>query len=160
MSLKKLSIKKQILIKAPQEIVFRSLTSSLEIPQYFPIQKVVSDWQVNESIMYFGCVDGEPYIDKGVIDQLEYPHLFTYRYWSSNHGTADHQDNYLSISYQLMEKDRDTVLTVHHSLLKDQLMYKTMDKVWEQLLDSFKQYVERKIASNAKKSITRSRKQK
>ncbi len=79
--------------KIYNERVFSALTSSVEIPQFYPLKSVESTWTVGGEVLYKGEVEGAPFTDYGVIEQLESPSVYRYRYWSDNHGTQRMAEN-------------------------------------------------------------------
>jgi len=141
--LKKYTIKKEIVIEATAERVFSALTSSVEIPQFYPLKSVESTWTVGGEVLYKGEVEGAPFTDYGVIEQLESPSVYRYRYWSDNHGTQRMAENFLSIEYQLEGADEGTRLTLVQRNIKSPDLYQLMDtQVWDFLLGSLKKYLE------------------
>ena len=136
-------ISKVITINAPREQVFSALTKSDEIPQYFPLKVVESEWKQGSEVLYKGEVNGVPFTDFGVIENLDFPSNYTYRYWSDNHGTERMPENHITISYTLEGNDKVTELTVVQSNIKSSDLYELMNnQVWDYLLGSLKQYVE------------------
>lgn len=136
-------IRKTIAINASREQVFSALTNSDEILQYFPLNKVESDWQEGAEVFYKGEVNGVSFTDFGVIETLTSPSNYTYRYWSDNHGTARVPENHITISYELDSNDGFTQLTVVQSNIRSSELYAQMDnEVWDYLLGKLKQYVE------------------
>lgn len=138
------TINKKIEINAPTERVFSALTNSKEIPQYFPLQSVKSEWEVGKEVLYKGEVDDVSFTDFGVIETLSFPQTYRYRYWSDSHGTERTTENYLTITYQLEEISTGTLLTVVQNNIKSKDLYELMNnQVWDFLLSSLKSYVER-----------------
>jgi uncharacterized protein YndB with AHSA1/START domain len=136
-------ITKSININAPREYVYSVLTSSEEIPKYFPMKEVESAWQTGSEVLYKGEVDGAPFTDFGVIENLVSPSLYTYRYWSDNHGTERLPENHITISYLLSENVEGTELIVVQSNIGSRELYELMDnQVWDYLLGSLKEYAE------------------
>ena len=123
--------------------IFTALTSSQEIPNYFPLKKVKSTWQQGSEVLYQGEVNGVPFTDFGIIEKLASPSVYIYRYWSNNHGTDRTPENHLTISYNLSESQEGSELNVIHSNIKSVELYELMDtQVWDYLLHSLKEYVE------------------
>ena len=143
MNLETFTIEKQIRLEAPIESVFAALTSSEEIPKYFPLKSVDSTWEVGSEVLYKGEVNGVPFTDFGTIEKLTSPTEYRYRYWSDNHGTERTEENHLTISYTLEKSNKGTVLTARQSNIKSPEMYELMnDQVWNYLLNSLKEYIE------------------
>lgn len=136
-------ISKEIHIKASRERIFSALTNSEEIPKYYPLNEVKSQWELGSEVHYKGEVNGAPFTDYGVIEKLDSPSVYAYSYWSDNHGTERLPENYITISYQLSESNHGTDLTVTQSNIKSAELYELMkDQVWDFLLGSLKEYVE------------------
>ena len=89
------TIKKTLFVGVPANVVFEALTNSSKIVQYYPLQEVISDWQVGSEIICKGINDGKDFIDYGTIDILIPNQKFQYTYWSDNHGTQKTPDNHL-----------------------------------------------------------------
>lgn len=136
-------IKKMVRIGAPIDRVFTALTSSDEIIKYYPLKEVQSTWKLGADVLIKGEVDGAPFIDYGVIEEIQSPTVYSYRYWSDNHGTERTPENHMLISYVLSECSGDTELTVTQSRIQSEEMCQLMDtQVWDYLLGSLKKYVE------------------
>ena len=135
--MKTFSIEKNLFINAPAKLVFAALTNSEKIVQYYPLQEVISDWQVGSEIICKGSANGENFIDYGKIDVLIPNEKFQYTYWSDNHGTKRSPENHLTICYSLVEVENGTTLKLEHQNLKSQAMYSQMLNVWDFLLANF-----------------------
>ncbi len=136
-------IEKKIVINSPIETVFGALTDSNEIPKYYPLRSVESDWNEGNEVLYKGEVNGSPFTDFGTIEELSKPHIYRYRYWSDNHGTERTDQNHLTIEYRLLTAPEGTELTVTQSNIRSKEMFEMMNgQVWEYLLGSLKTYLE------------------
>jgi uncharacterized protein YndB with AHSA1/START domain len=136
-------IHKELKIAAPIDRVFKALTTSEEIPKYFPLKYVESEWGVGSEVLYKGEINGAPFTDYGVIEKLESPTNYSYRYWSDNHGTERKDENFLIISYSLEEIPDFTVLKLTQRNIKSAQLYEMMNtQVWDFLLGSLKEYLE------------------
>lgn len=136
-------IKKEIIINAPAERVFSALTNSVEIPRFYPLKSVVSTWKVGSEVLYNGEINGTPFTDYGVIERLYSPRVYSYRYWSNNHGTERVDENFISINYDVESVGKTTRLTMFQSNIKSLELYELMNtQVWEFLLGSLKKYLE------------------
>ncbi len=141
--LKTHSIQKEIQMDTSIERVFTVLTDSEEIPKFFPLQSVVSDWLVGSEVLYHGEINGNKFTDFGVIEELDSPNVYSYRYWSDNHGTDRADENYLTITYRLESITGGTLLKVNQTNIKSSELYELMDsQVWDYLLSSLKKYAE------------------
>lgn len=136
-------IHKEIVVRSPINKVFSALTSSEEIPKYFPLKSVESDWLEGSEVLYKGEANGAPFTDYGVIEEISAPTTYRYRYWSDNHGTQRSQDNYLIIEYKLEIISEGTKVSVTQSNIKSKAMYEMMNnQVWGYLMDALKDYME------------------
>ncbi|MDH5728120.1 MAG: SRPBCC domain-containing protein [Gammaproteobacteria bacterium] len=143
----KFSIRKSIIIQAKPEQVFDALTSSEEIPKYFPVEEVISTWIEGAEVLYKGTVNGQAFTDYGRIEKLKPPHIYEYRYWSTNHGSENLPENHLVISYQLSNDNQATKLVLEQRHISSADMYEMMNNhVWDALLQALKHYVEAKPA--------------
>jgi len=137
------SITKQIMINATPEKVFDALTTSDEIVKYYPLNKVISNWGIGDSVHYKGNVNGQKFTDYGVITELKRPTTYSYRYWSDNHGTEKTSDNHLTINYTLSIVKGATELSLVQDNIKSEEMFNVMNNVvWDMLLNSLKEYME------------------
>ena len=134
---------KVIKIRASRSRVFSALTSSDEIPIFYPLKKVDSKWEVGSDVLYKGEINGTSFTDFGVIERFESPKVYVYRYWSDNHGTERTPENHLTIGYALSECSDGTELTVTQSNIRSEELYELMEtQVWDYLLGSLKEYLE------------------
>lgn len=142
--MKPFTINKELIIGAPNEKVFSALTSSEEIPKYYPLVSVESDWEIGRPILNTGEANGVSFTDFGVITELSKPNVFSYEYWSDNHGTERNASNHITITYVLEEIPQGTLLKLSQSNIKSVELYEMMNnQVWDYLLDSLQQYIER-----------------
>ncbi|MEQ8754994.1 MAG: SRPBCC domain-containing protein [Coleofasciculus sp. G1-WW12-02] len=141
--MKSFSIKKSLFISAPPILLFDALTNPEKIIQYYPLKEVISDWQVGSDILLKGNNNGEEFTDYGTIDILTPNQKFQYTYWSDNHGTNRTPENQLTICYTLDEVDNGTNLQLEHKNLNSEKMYSEMLNIWDLLLSSLKNFVEK-----------------
>ena len=137
------TINKEIQIKASVESVFSALTTSEKIIQYFPLTSVQSEWIMNGEVIYKGEVNGMPFTDFGIIDVISSPTVYSYRYWSDNHGTERKTENYITIGYSLEKLVDGTLLKMEQSNIQSTELYELMNnQVWGFLLGSLRDYLE------------------
>ena len=141
------SIEKTLTIDAPTNKVFDALTDSDKIVQYYPLEEVISDWQVNSEIICKGKIDGNSFSNYGKIDVLSPNEKFQYTYWSTNHGTERTPQNHLTICYSLSEKDDGTTLKLEQKNIQSEQMYLQMLQIWDFLLSNLKNFVEKNRSS-------------
>jgi len=137
------TIEKEVKISAPIGDVFDSITDSGEIVKYFPLKSVESEWKEGKEVLYNGEVNGAPFTDYGVIEEISPPTVYRYRYWSDNHGTERTEDNHLVIEYALSDSPEGTTVHVTQSNIKSKELYEMMEsQVWGYLLGSLKAHME------------------
>ena len=140
-----LTINKNNFIKASTADIFEALTSSEKIVQYYPLEKVISNWKLGGEVLYKGSVEGNAFTDYGTITELEPASKYSYSYWSDNHGTERIPENHITISYTLSSIKGGTQLAVKQSNLRSEELFHIMDTVvWDALLNSLKNYMESK----------------
>ncbi|WP_394251083.1 SRPBCC domain-containing protein [Vibrio profundi] len=136
-------IEKIVEINAPKARVFEALTNSDEIIKYYPLKEVASSWEVGAEVLYKGEVNGAPFTDYGVIEVLDDGNVYSYRYWSDNHGTERTPENHIFIRYALSETQTGTELKLVQSNIHSEELYSLMEhQVWDFLLGSLKSYLE------------------
>lgn len=72
--------------------------------------QVASDWQVGSSITWKGNYQGYESGERGVILAIEKGQLLKYSSFDPNFGLADIPENYLQITYELIELGGKTLL--------------------------------------------------
>ena len=80
------TIEKTIAIDASINKVYEVLTNSDLIVRYYPLEEVVSNWQVGSKIIGKGSFEGQSFTDYGKTDRLVKNKEFQYTYWSTNYG--------------------------------------------------------------------------
>ncbi|MDQ6904072.1 MAG: SRPBCC domain-containing protein, partial [Bacteroidota bacterium] len=74
--------------------------------------KVSTDWKEGSPITYKGNYNGKDYQDKGIIKKIEPEKILQSTYWSSIGGKEDKRENYNLVTYELLEKSGETVVTI------------------------------------------------
>lgn len=137
------TINKHIFVKAPIKAVFEALTTSDKIIQYFPLNNVISNWQLGSEVLYKGEIEGNAFTDYGIIKEFSVPTKYSYSYWSDNHGTERIPENHLVISYTLTSLKDGTQLELQQLNIKSEELFNIMNTtVWDSLLSSFKNYMD------------------
>jgi uncharacterized protein YndB with AHSA1/START domain len=104
--------KSQITINAKASRVWEALTKPELIKQYLFGTEATSDWKVGSPVTYKGVWEGKAYEDKGVILEFVPEKKLVSTYWSGFSGKPDVPENYQKVSYELMEKDGQTTLSI------------------------------------------------
>jgi|SRR5687767_9276683 len=129
-------------ISAPASRVWDALTNPDIIKQYFFGTQAISDWKEGSSLEFKGEWDGKKYVDKGVILKSEPEKLFQYTYLSSFSNLPDLPENYANITYELLEEDGETTLTVKQENVANEEVRKHSEQNWENVLKALKDLLE------------------
>jgi len=132
-----------IWIDAPVSKVWEALTTPSIIRQYFFGTIAVSDWKEGCPIIFKGEWRGKNYEDKGTILKVEPQKLFRYTYWSSMSGVEDKPENYVTITYELTERNNGTYLSVKQENIRDEKMRQHSEENWNKVLADLKELLER-----------------
>ena len=135
-------LRKEIWLDADAARVFAALVEPGQLTRYWPFREVVSSGAVGGSIVFRGEAGGVPFTDHGVIEVLQPPHRFRYRYWSDNHGTEDVPANHMAVDYRLAPEGEGCRLVVSHENLLSAERSAMMDGAWDYLLSRLKEHVE------------------
>jgi len=140
--------KVSITIDAPASSVWEALTNPKIIKQYFFGTDASSDWKVGSPITFEGEWEGKSYLDKGMILGRKTHKLLRYSYWSSMSGVEDKPENYVTVTYELAEKNSKTTLTVTQQNIPDKRMKEHAEENWKKVLDNLKQLLENELVSS------------
>jgi uncharacterized protein YndB with AHSA1/START domain len=135
-----------IKINASASKVWEALTTPSMIKQYFFGTDAVSDWKVGSPLIFKGEWQGKKYEDKGIILEKVPKKLFRYSYWSSMSGIEDKLENYVTVSYELSEKNDKTTLTIIQENIPDEKMKQHSEQNWNKVLGDLKQLLEKQPA--------------
>lgn len=133
-----LSITKAIEINHHASNIFDALTQAPKILEYFPLKSATIAGTVGGEVV----LEGEGFIDYGVILAFKRPYLFSYGYWSTNHGTENLLENRMKITYRLQSQGDSTLVEVVHDNLLTLERERIMLGVWDYLLGNLKNYCE------------------
>lgn len=129
---------------APAEAVWRALTDKKLIKQYFFGTDAESEWKKGSSITFTGEWEGQEYVDKGTILDIEEEKLLSFDYWSSVSGLDDKPENYATVTYKMESGNGQTELTVTQEGFKDEEAYEHSVSGWQEILKNLKALVENK----------------
>ena len=136
-----------IRIDAPVSKVWEALTTPSLIKQYFFGTNAIPDWKEGSPLIFKGEWEGKKYEDKGTILKMAPPKLFRYTYWSSMSGIEDNPENYVTITYELSEKNKGTFLTVKQENIRDEKMRQHAEENWNKVLADLKRLLEKEPAT-------------
>ena len=104
-----LTIGKTIEIDAPVETLWKVLTDSEFIKQYMFGCYAETDWKPGSPLLWKSAADGKLYV-KGHIVSVEPPHRLVYTVFDPNSAIADIPSNYLTMTYDLKQRNDHTSL--------------------------------------------------
>lgn len=133
-----------ISVQASADKVWDALTNPEKIKLYFFGTNAVSDWKVGSPLLFKGVWEGKEYVDKGIILKSDPPNLFQFNYFSSFSGLEDSPDNYAVITYQLIEKNGTTELSVFQDGIDTEERKKHSEENWKSVMNGLKKLVEEK----------------
>ena len=129
-------------IHAPASKVWDAITKPELIKQYLFGTDVISDWKVGSSIIYKGEWEGKPFEDKGTILEMEPRKSLVSTHWSPMSGVPDTPENYHKVSYQLLEKDGTTEVTITQDNNSSKEEQEQNANFWKMVLDGMKKLLE------------------
>jgi uncharacterized protein YndB with AHSA1/START domain len=108
-----LIVKNSITINTSAVRVWDALVNPEQTKKYMFGCETISDWKVGSPLLWKGTFDGVEIVAvKGEIVQIEPEKFLAYTTIDPNSGIEDLQENYLTVTYELMEKSEHTILTV------------------------------------------------
>jgi uncharacterized protein YndB with AHSA1/START domain len=138
-----LTLNTSISINAPKSKVWMALIDPEQVKKYFFGTVLKSDWKVNSPITFSGEWEGKPYLDKGIILQIEKEKILKYNYWSSFSGTEDKPENYATIIYSLEEKAGQTTIFISQDSIKSKEALDHSEQNWQMIMGSLKELLEK-----------------
>lgn len=108
-----LIIKQDILIDAPPSKVWKVLTKPEFTKMYMFGCEVISDWEVGSPVEWKGFQDQkETVMVKGTVLEITPEKHLVYSTFDPQGGLPDIPENYLTVTYNLTSKNKQTHLTV------------------------------------------------
>ncbi len=132
-----------ITINAPKSKVWMALIDPEQVKKYFFGTVLKSDWKVGSAITFSGEWEGKPYLDKGIILQIEKEKLLKYNYWSSFSGIEDKPENYAVIIYSLEQKAGQTTIYISQDSIKTKEALDHSEQNWQLIMKSLKELLEK-----------------
>jgi uncharacterized protein YndB with AHSA1/START domain len=123
--------------------VWEALTDPKLIKKYFFGTEAISDFKEGSPLIFRGEWEGKTYEDKGTITKVIKNKLFRYKYWSSMSGIEDKPENYVTITYELTEKQDRTQMEITQENIPDEKMKEHSEQNWRKVLKDLKGLLER-----------------
>ena len=131
-----------ITIDAPAMTVWEALTTPAIIKKYFFGTEAISDWRPGSPITFKGEYKGKTYEDKGHILEVIPHKILRYNYWSSMSGIEDKPENYVPITFALVEFNEKTTVTVTQQNIPDEKMKTHSEENWKKVLNNLRNLLE------------------
>jgi uncharacterized protein YndB with AHSA1/START domain len=108
-----LNIKNEIEINASPSVVWDVLTNPEQTKKYMFGSETVSDWKIGSPLLWKGEYDGKQLIFvKGKIVDIKPEKFLAYTVIDPNSGIEDIPENYLTVTYELIDENGKTKLIV------------------------------------------------
>ena len=131
-------------IHAPASKVWDAITKPNLIKQYLFDTDVISDWKEGSPITYKGQWEGKSFEDKGKILKIEPQKMLRSTHWSPLSGVPDTPENYHTVTYQLMERNGGTEVTITQDNNANAEEKAHSEQNWRTVLDGMKKMLEEK----------------
>ena len=140
-----ISAKVKAHISAPVEKVWNALTKPEIIKQYFFGTRTNTSWEKGSPITFEGEWEGKTYRDKGTVLDIQKNRLIKYSYWSSMSGIEDKPENYVIVTYDIVENENDVELTITQENIPDEKTKEHSAANWNKVLNDLKKLVETNV---------------
>ncbi len=111
--MEKLIVKNSIIINASSSAIWDALTNPEKTKIYMFGCETVSTWKVGSPLLWRMNYEGKELIPvKGIVVAIEPNKLLKYTVIDPNASYPDIPENYLYVTYELAEQNRQTTLTV------------------------------------------------
>ncbi len=131
-----------VLINAPVEKVWNSLTDPSIIRKYMFGSEVISDWNEGSSIIWKGKWQGKSYEDKGTVVRKIPLKTLELTHFSPLSGIADEPENYHRLIFNLSSTGPGTNLHLVQDNNPDEDSRNHSQENWEVMLQSLKKLLE------------------
>lgn len=151
--MKPLQVKNVITIHAPAKKVWEALTLPEYTKKYMFGCETVSDWKPGSPLLWRMIHEGKELIAvKGTIAEIKPGNFLAYTVFDPNSTLEDIPTNYLKVTYQLEEKNGDTIFTVtqgdFNRVAEGKRRYKEASnngEGWNPILNEIKKLVEEEM---------------
>src|SRR3954469_1079280 len=132
----------EVVIKSNRQHVWKALVTPEIIKRYFYGTNLKTEWQVGGPIIFQGEYQGTSYEDKGTVMAFEPEKLIRYNYWSSMSGIEEKPENYMVLTYSLLEVEGGTKVTIGQENIPTAEMKEHSVENWKKVLAQLKMLVE------------------
>jgi uncharacterized protein YndB with AHSA1/START domain len=139
---KELISKSSIEINASSPKIWESLVKPELAKEYLFGAEIVTDWKVGSPITFKGEFNGNKYEEKGVLLNVEPNTQLQYSHWSHFDGLPDTSENYRTWTFDIIEKNGMTLLTISEDNIPTEKQKNRSDEFWKEALLKIKRIVE------------------
>jgi uncharacterized protein YndB with AHSA1/START domain len=142
---------KQITIDASPDKVWLALTDRSLMPKWMSEDdaggmEIVTNWQVNQSIVIEGRWHKMRYRNVGIVLQFDPGRTLSYSHLSSLSRLPDILENHSVLTFTLEPVSRKTLLRLTLSHSPTLTIHKHLDLYWNVTLDELRRFVEHQLA--------------
>ncbi|HEV7782926.1 MAG TPA: SRPBCC family protein [Chitinophagaceae bacterium] len=146
--MEKRTVERSVIISALAPDVWKAITDPEIIKKFLLGANVDTDWKEGSPITYSGTFKEKEYRDKGKVLVFEKNKKLEHTYWSSLSGTEDIPENYFIVTYELEQRENDTVLCITQEGLMSEDSYQHSAQNWEGVLQKIKDLVEKEVVAS------------
>jgi uncharacterized protein YndB with AHSA1/START domain len=139
----KITAHASISIAVTPQKVWEAITDPKIIKQWFFGTNAKSDWKVGSPVTFTGEYEGKTYSDKGTVLKSIPGKLLQYDFWSSMSGIEDKPENYVIVTYEIVEGKIETTLTVTEQNIRDEQMKEHSEEIWNKVFHNMKEVLEK-----------------
>lgn len=142
-----LTVKNSVVLNADRDKVWDALTNPKVTKKYMYDCEVTSDWNVGSPVLWKTDVEGkETVVVQGTVLSVEPKKHLEYTVFDPVMGIEDIPENYLTVSYNLEERDGQTILSVtqgdYSKVAEGEKRYNDTVGAWDYALGGLKKAVE------------------
>ena len=123
-------------IAAPVEKVWKALTDSAMIRDYFFGVEASGEWKPGNTITYNGEWQGKPYHGKAQVLEVVPFKKLKHTYWSDLSGSKDRPENHHIITYDLTRDGDFTQINLTEENLDSEEMKQQSAGLWEKVFEN------------------------
>lgn len=145
-----ISCRVSVVVNAPATEVWDALTKPELIKKYFFGTNTKTSWRVDSPIEFSGTWQGREYKDKGMVKKYEPHTTIQYTHWSPLSGLEDKPENYMSVTYEVLERGANTTtVTIIQENIPNEKDKEHSEQNWRKVLDDLKQLLEKGVEAYA-----------
>jgi uncharacterized protein YndB with AHSA1/START domain len=139
----KITAHASISIAVPPMKIWEAITDPKIIKQWFFGTEASSDWKPGSPVTFKGEFQGKSYSDKGTVLKNIAGRLLQYNFWGSMSGLEDKPENYVIVTYEIIEGKIESTLTVTEENMPDEKMKARSEELWNKAFHNMKEVLEK-----------------